>query len=593
MGGGAVGALFTPAPWRLTTDAALWSENWPGIPRPARGEVTERYTNCALCPAGCAVRARLVNGQPVSLAGVAAHPLSHGALCAWGVAGHHLPYDPRRLKQGSASESEAAAAVADAMAKRATGERVALLDLLPGRAASTVYRRAMAAVKDGAYLAAPRAMGGAAVDLAKTRTVLSLGAPVLAGWGTPGNVFRARANFRLIQAEPYESATAALADEWLAIQPGSEGALARSLTAALKRKAAPAEDVAATGLSGKQVADLAAELAANGPALVLSAEDSAEVLELNEALGAFGKTIAMREEKGEPAAAFSLASVPDGSIRVLLVDESVPGGHIPWAAMAKKLVARNAVVVAFAWSREGYGRHAQFVLPAAVYPETTTDIPAAIDSPAPVFRLATPLMAAPAGITDPVVFVAKAAGIDAGNPLRERADAIHKAGKGVVFTPADGKTAAVKDLKPDDFWKALNEGATWIGEAGATAASRAAKPESVKPEAAPQNPPVAAFPLVVAFTARSAATLASPLISKLYQDSDLRLRPDTAAIHPDTARAAGVEGASQARMETEYGACSIGLVADAAVPPGMLELAPGPETLDICGTPARAKVVAL
>ena len=33
VGGSAVGAFLTPAPWRLITDTALWSENWPGIPR--------------------------------------------------------------------------------------------------------------------------------------------------------------------------------------------------------------------------------------------------------------------------------------------------------------------------------------------------------------------------------------------------------------------------------------------------------------------------------------------------------------------------------------------------------------------------------
>ena len=40
------------------------------------------------------------------------------------------------------------------------------------------------------------------------KTVLSFGAPLLDGWGTPGNVIAARAGFRLIQAEAVESRTA-------------------------------------------------------------------------------------------------------------------------------------------------------------------------------------------------------------------------------------------------------------------------------------------------------------------------------------------------------------------------------------------------
>ncbi len=138
-GGAVAGAFFTPAPWRLITDTALWSENWPGIPRPARGEIRAKFTNCSLCPAGCAVRARCVGEQPVSLAGV------RGGLCPFGLTGHHLPYHPARLRQGPIEEAT------HAVAQRAAGA-IAVLDLNPGRTASWTYRRSMAAIK-GLYLA--------------------------------------------------------------------------------------------------------------------------------------------------------------------------------------------------------------------------------------------------------------------------------------------------------------------------------------------------------------------------------------------------------------------------------------------------------
>ena len=66
-GGSALGVLFTPAPWRLITDTALWSENWPGIPRPARGEIRAKFTNCSLCNAGCAVAEREGRFEAVQL----------------------------------------------------------------------------------------------------------------------------------------------------------------------------------------------------------------------------------------------------------------------------------------------------------------------------------------------------------------------------------------------------------------------------------------------------------------------------------------------------------------------------------------------
>jgi len=602
MGGGAAGAVLTPAPWRLVTDAALWSENWPGVPRPARGEITARYTNCALCPAGCAVRARCVSGQPVSLAGVPSHPLSQGALCAFGLTGHHLPYHPQRLTHGPVEE--AAAAVSAAMAKRGPGESVAVLDLRPGRSASWTYRRSMAAVNNGLYLAPPRPLGGAAVDLAKARIVLSLGAALLDGWGTPGNVHAARANFHLIQAEPWQSPTAALADQWLPIRPGSEPALALALANVLNDpKTALSEAAEATGLTDKQIVELAHELVRNGPALVLSADDLPEALALNQALGAWGRTLVARAEAPVPepwkkaAPERAVASVPDASIRVLFIDESVPGDHIPWSAIERKLVRDNPVVVTFAWSRQGYGRHAQFALPTAVYPELTADIPPAIDSPSAAFRLSASLMAPPAGMVDASAFIAKAAGIDAANALQQRADAIHKSGQGTLFTCADAKSTPLKDVKPADFWKALNEGACWqsgAGDSPAHSVGRAGAPTAfVGPPAFLSSPQQStAFPLVVAFSGPHAMSLASPLMSKLYQDSDLRLAPNTAALHPDTARAAGIAGDSRALLETPFGRCPIAVVPDSSVPPGMLEVAPGPEVLDICGADTRAKVVA-
>src|ERR1035438_247034 len=238
-GGAVAGALCTPAPWRLITDTALWSENWPGIPRPARGEIRAKFTNCALCPAGCAVRARCVGEQPVSLAGV------RGGLCPFGISAHHLPYHPARLKQGPIGE--ATTAVATGAAKCAAGG-IAVLDLNPGRSVSWTYRRAMASLK-GLYLAAESP--AVAYDLSATKTVLSIGAPLLDGWGTPANVVAARQNFRLIQAEAVESRTAVLADEWIPLAPGTERAFAQEILGALQgeRTSAVARELTADGSS--------------------------------------------------------------------------------------------------------------------------------------------------------------------------------------------------------------------------------------------------------------------------------------------------------------------------------------------------------
>jgi hypothetical protein len=569
-GGAAVGALFTPAPWRLVTDAALWSETWPGVPRPARGEIRAKYTNCSLCEAGCAVRARCVGEQPVALFGVAEHPFTRGALCPFGLAGHQLPYHPARLKQGPVKE--AAAAVRNALAQCGAGERIAVLDLRPGRTASWTYRRALAQLTNGTYLAPRRTLGGkAAVNLAAAKTVLSFGAPLMDGWGTPGNVMALRDGFRLIQAETVESRTGAMADVWLPIEPGSEAALAR--------KIAEGSD------------PLARELADNGPALVLDAQERPETMALNQLTGALGKIIVARREAPVPdawkkaAAETEIDAVPDRSIRVLLIDESAPGAYIPWSAIEKKLVADNPVVVEFGWSREGYGRHAQFVLPTAVYGEVVDDIPPAVDSPAAMFRLSAALVAAPAGMVNPAEFVAGLAGISAGNALRERSDAIHKAGRGTLFTYADAKSAPLKDIKPDDFWKALNEGGSWTD-------ALPERPEIPKLALGQAAAPLTEddLPLAVVM-AEAHPGPGSPILSKVYQESNLRMAANRTALHPSAASECGVEDGGKAILQTRCGKLEIHVTLDAGVPRGVVKVAAGPCTLDLCGSSPRAKVV--
>ncbi len=131
-GGAVAGTLFTPAPWRLITDTALWSENWPGVPRPARGEIRAKFTNCALCTGGCAVRARCVGEQPVSLAGVA------GGLCPFGLDRPPPALSPRAPETGADCGSHGRRCQARNF------RRHRLLDLNPGRTASWTYRRTMA-----------------------------------------------------------------------------------------------------------------------------------------------------------------------------------------------------------------------------------------------------------------------------------------------------------------------------------------------------------------------------------------------------------------------------------------------------------------
>jgi hypothetical protein len=424
-----------------------------------------------------------------------------------------------------------------------------------------------------------------AYDLSAAKTVLSIGAPLLDGWGTPANVIAARQNFRLIQAEAVESRTAVLADEWIPLAPGAERAFAQEILAALK---------------GERPSVVAQQLAADGASLVLG--DAPEIPEINRLLGAYGKTIVAPSEAPVPeswtksaVAITRLASVPDRSIRVLLIDESAAASYIPWHLIEPKLTADNPLVVTFAATRGGYARHAQYALPIAVFPELTDDIAPAVDSIHPTFRISVPLVTPLAGMVNPADFVGALAGVSASNSLRERADAIHKAGLGTVLTYADGKETPVKDLTPDAFWKSLTSGARWDRPPGLSACLSA--PSLVGQALPPANPSEARTDSsspdlnLIAIREPHNPALGSPLMTKLYQESNLRLAPNRVALHPDEARAANISNGARATLHTRVGWCSVEVTVDPAVPPGAVQVGSSPGIQDVCGPAARAKVV--
>jgi hypothetical protein len=499
----------------------LLSENWPGVPIPVRGEIRAKNTNCGLCPAGCPLKARCVGDQPVSLS---------GAGCAFGVGAHHLPYHPARRRQGPIAAAKAA------FEARKPGDRVAILDLNPGRTASWTMRRAAAAM-NGLYITPDP--NPVAYDLHAARTVVSVGSNLLDGWGTPSNVLAARKNFRLIHAAAIQSATAMLADEWVRIPLGSE------------------EDF---------LAKLSAQPA--GPTLIVS--DLPGAVERNRAIGApmYARPEAPVPDswKKQAAPILALGGVPDGSIDFLLIDEASAQSYIPWNEIAPKLAA-NATAATVAVARGGYARHATFALPAAIFPEITEDIPPAIDQVAETFRLSTPLVQAPPTVTSAAEFAAALAGVPAGEALRERADAIHKTGRGI-----DGKTA-------DEFWRWLNEGNVWTGARTNTSV-----------------PPGPAVPLRGApggdgdfhvMPAPWSPALVSPLMTKLYEESNLRLAPNSIALHPEDARDWG----TRAVLQTRLGKCAVNVLADPSVPRGAILAGSSPGIRDICGRGDKAKVV--
>ena len=229
------------------------------------GETVWRPGVCRQCAAACGIRVRVVDGNAKKIEGNESHPVNQGGVCALGHSLLQELYNPDRILQpqrlagargtGSfdvATWEDALAATVQAVSDAAP-DRIGIVAGDGTGLAGALWRRLAAALAAPAptFLEAPeteveRQAARVALgtddyphfDIARAELVLSIGAPFVDRWRSPVHYARALAEMRrgratrrgrLIQAEARMSLTAANADVWLPIQPGTEGVLARAL----------------------------------------------------------------------------------------------------------------------------------------------------------------------------------------------------------------------------------------------------------------------------------------------------------------------------------------------------------------------------
>lgn len=555
-GGAAAGAVFTPVPWRLLGDSAIWTQNWSWMPRVPRGESSYRETRCALCPAACAMKAHCVGETPVGMIP------AERSVCPAGIVGHHLAIHPLRLKKTLHNATESSKDAALEAARTAAGlGGVAVLDLLPGRVASRLHRENMARMK-GHYLTAPPVEGATAqalsrllpaeeplvAELSAARTVLSVSTPLCEGWASPALVTKPQ--FYLIQADVRKSYTAERAEEWLRLQPGGEAALLLALLKlVLEERGAQVggSAVAIEELRSVQLEQLCARAGVTaetvrGVARRLMHEPAAVIADGDPAGGPLGHTaqaaaaalnaglgLSAWRQTNCPMAGESLAGVPDRSLHLLMVDAPLPGLALPWQMVTPKLAGDGAVVVALTWNREQFASVADWQVPVPVYLEGKHELPPAFDTASRAAGVSEGWLAPPEDAVCAADFVAEVAGGPAGY-----AEAVAEAAKA---SPVSANPAKPVRLLPDDL--------------------RIAK--LVEAALAPPAPVT-----VVAHGWRLAGV--SPLLGKLWKEADLMRGPNTAYTHPDTA-----PKVPKAQP-----------VADGSVQRGVVELCAGPGFVQQC-----------
>ena len=290
---------------------------------------------CRLCAGGCGLSARVVDGRVVKLDGNPFHPSNQGKLCPKGQAGLQALYDPDRIKEPmrrveggwqQISWEEALGEVAGALQTlRDSGHPERMVFLHDGKRGPTgdlIARfcrafgspndvRAPRHSADGTPLAHLLTQGWnehGAYDWENTDYLLCFGGAFLEAWQPLVRQLRAYARLRrgrpgrrakIVQIESRASVTATKADEWLPLNPGTEGALALAIAhvivrdevydaefvaehtfgfedfrALVMRDYAPAHVAGITGVSAETIERVAREFAAAGRAAVAAGDAS-------------------------------------------------------------------------------------------------------------------------------------------------------------------------------------------------------------------------------------------------------------------------------------------------------------------------------
>ncbi len=442
------------------------------------GEEQWHPSICSECGAGCGVIVRVMEGERTiersgekfreriacvkKIEGNPLDPVSGGRLCARGQAALQSLYNPDRVrgpmrrtaargKAGFAAISwdEAIANVAEKLAKAHSADRSKILFLTPPQAGTrtlTIQRfleslgAPPALSCSVASLAAERKAAEVVFgwkslpryDLGEARYVLGVGADFLGGWASPVYYARQFGQFRqgrpgirgkLVQAESRMSLTAASADEWLPLRPGSEPhfviAIARLLLdEKLARNAEQlpagiqesilaanlADLIRASGIEEKRLHRIARELGESEAPVVIA---GASVLHTNslEAIVASHYLNLLLGNVGRPGGVLPpqtvFAGAPENSnvsealkrAQVLLLDGENPVYGFPSASGVTEALTDLKTIVSFGMFIDDSVAYADVILPdhhtleseAAVVP-AVAPVPIAINVTTPFVR---------------------------------------------------------------------------------------------------------------------------------------------------------------------------------------------------------------
>jgi menaquinone reductase, molybdopterin-binding-like subunit len=244
---------------------ALRSSGEATVEQVVPGEENIVRTTCALCPSGCGLDVRVVNGKAVKVEGSALHPLNQGVCCLKGQTSLEMLYSPERIQRpriqtgergsGDWKEipwEEALEIVADKLTELRESGKPHTLALMHGdlrgqmrqmlqrfmRAYGSPNLISRESLGEGAARLAmwlSQGINGLPVyDLNNANYVMTFGGNLLESSRNVIGYLGATAFMRrgrpqrgkLVAVHPRLSITGVKADEWIPIRPGTYGALA-------------------------------------------------------------------------------------------------------------------------------------------------------------------------------------------------------------------------------------------------------------------------------------------------------------------------------------------------------------------------------
>ena len=561
-------------------------------------------STCRECPSGCGVLIKAREGRAIKIEGNPDHPVNQGRLCARGQASLQGHYDPDRLRQPMQRSGndwkpitwDAALQLAGTKLAEAKGGVALVTDHQPGSFAKLA--REWASAMGGTHLvyepfayeslreANRRSFGDAAMpsyDLGAAKMIVSFGADFLETFLSPTAQNRGFAAARagagmahFVAVEPRLSLTGANADEWIAVRPGSEMALALGMAhvivreglsrtggEALREALAPWTPEAVsqqTDVPAGRVQHLAQHFIEAAPSVAIAggvatqSEQSVGLLMavnlLNWLAGNVGRTVKFdRSPNWDGVGSFAdlqnlIAGMNGGAVKSLVVHGANPAYAVPaWAGFGDAL-AKVPFKLAISETMNETAAACDLVLPASHAIESWGDAESARGVTSliqPAMRTLPMFDSRPAG--DILMALGKGAGVGATWP-ETWLDYLKAQWRGRVGGDFDGGWAS-----------ALQKGGIFEESAGRNASWTGGSPDFLAPQLKGAGEyAVVLYPSPSLYDGRGAN---KPWLQEVPDPTTKAVWSTWVELHPETAKKLGVSNGDAVKVETDGGSIEV------------------------------------